>query len=358
MPHQGGSVHFEPIGVACPGQGVHKGQALKFAAIPVADDADAPEQKEGKQQGQADDHADAEQQRVGSQRQGRRGHGAEQKPVVDVQRFVRGEILLAVRNVEKNAAPVVPQIFQHLFPLGVFQGAEAENIPLPAADHGPAGRGPQDIRAAPVNERRHALIVEQGNAENIQKNIRRIDGHKHAADPVFSIYGHRAVDHRAGAEGIPAHSGKRGLAREGLLEKRLVGQIHIPVQVPADVHEVHTAVGLGQAHAQKGVIVIDFLQDGKNFFLRHMAETDGHASQSLEIQRDLALKQRTQLTDGVIQIKRVFPLVLQTYLTQQNQTADEENSADQKTHRVGAFDLFGTAEHCFSPEKYVSKQLA
>lgn len=104
---------------------------------------------------------------------------------------------------------------------------------------------------------------------------------------------------------------------------------------------------------KKGVIVVDFLQDGKDFFFRHIADADGHASQRLEIQRDLALKQGAQLIDGIIQIQRIFPLILQTDLTQQNQTADEENSADQKTHRVGAFDLFGTAEHCFSPEKYV-----
>ena len=238
-------------------------------------------------------------------------------------------MLLAFRSVEKYAALVLLQIFQHLFPRGVFQRAEMKNIPFPASC-GSAGCGTQDIGAAPVNKRGGPPIVKKGNAQNVQKDIRRIGGHKHAADSAVTVmHGHRAVSHGPGAERIVAHLGKRGPARKSLLKKRLTGQIDAPAQFPADVHKVHPAVAPGQPHTQKGVIVVDFLQGGKDFLFRHMTEADSHAVQGLKVQRDLALQQRPQLIHGVIEIKRVFPFVLRTDLTQQDQTADEKDAADQ-----------------------------
>ena len=124
------------------------------------------------------------------------------------------------------------------------------------------------------------------------------------------MHGHSAIDHGAGAERVPAHPGKRGPARKSFLKKSFAGHVNAPTQFAADVHKIHPAVASGQAHTQKGIVVIDFFQSGENFLFRHMTKADGQAIKSLKVQRDLALHQRLQLVDCIIEIERVFTLVL------------------------------------------------
>ena len=153
---------------------------------------------------------------------------------------------------------------QHLFPLGVFQGAEAE-ISLPAADHGPAGRGLQDVRAASVDKRRYALIVEQGNAENIQKISAALTATSTPLIPFSPCTGTCSRPSRRG-RGNFRRTFESAAGPRGPFEKGSPARFTFRCRVPADIHEIHTAVGSCNSPARKSVIVIDFLQDGKDFF--------------------------------------------------------------------------------------------